>query len=143
MTPRFFPANMVSNDGTLKFFQSSKAEIAGGASFVYNMHGKDAKIVNVQGYSLKSAMKKFGINHIDLLKMDCKGCEFYLKADELKNVVGIKIEYDAKFNSIKLEDLLKKLEKVGFHNKVYRINPVSNRISNKHLCHIYGKKIKS
>ena len=32
------------------------------------------------------------------------------------------------------------LEKAGFENNVYRINPISNRTSNRYECHIFGKK---
>ena len=63
------------------------AEIAGVSSFVYNVHGKNAVIFDdVQGYTLSTAIKKFDIPRIDILKTDCKGCEFFLTEEDLENV---------------------------------------------------------
>ena len=44
----------------------------------------------MDGYKLETARKKFSINHIDLLKMDCKECEFYLTDEDLKDIDRIK-----------------------------------------------------
>ena len=143
LSERIVPINAaIGKDGPLKFYQSDQAEIAGGASFVYNTHGKNVKISDVTGYSLESAFKEFNINHVDLLKMDCKGCEFSLTENTLKNVDMVKIEFLSLDNSHKLKDLLKILENAGFKYMIYKINPLQT-LSNNVFGHIYGKKIQS
>ena len=124
LSKKITPINAaVGKDGILKFYQSGKAEIAEAASFVYNIHGKDAKTTEITGYSLKSAYEKFNLKHIDLLKMDCKGCEYFLTEDDLINVNTIKIEYTNFDDSHKLEDLLKNIKKSGFQYTIYRHIP--------------------
>jgi len=110
------------------------------------MHGENVKLSDVTGYSLESAFKEFNINHVDLLKMDCKGCEFSLTENTLKNVDMVKIEFLSLDNSHKLKDLLKILENTGFNYMIYKINPLQNStkpLSNNVFGHIYGKKIQS
>ena len=144
LSERIIPINAaIGKDGPLKFYQNSQAEIAGGASFVYNTHGKNVKLSHARGYSLESAFKEFNINHVDLLKMDCKGCEFLLTENTLKNVDMVKIEFLSLDNSHKLKDLLKILENAGFKYMIYKINPFQYNISNNVFGHIYGKKIQS
>jgi len=124
LSKKITPINAaVGKDEILKFYQSDKAEIAEAASFVYNIHGKDAKTTEITGYSLKSAYEKFNLKHIDLLKMDCKGCEYFLTEDDLINVDTIKIEYTNFDDSHKLEDLLKNIKKSGFQYTIYRHIP--------------------
>ena len=106
------------------------------------MHGENVKLSDVTGYSLESAFKEFNINHVDLLKMDCKGCEFSLTENTLKNVDMVKIEFLSLDNSHKLKDLLKILENAGFKYMIYKINPLQT-LSNNVFGHIYGKKIQS
>jgi len=143
LSERIIPINAaIGKDGPLKFYQSDQAEIAGGASFVYNTHGKNVKLSHAKGYSLESAFKEFNINHVDLLKMDCKGCEFSLTENTLKNVDMVKIEFLSLDNSHKLKDLLKILENAGFKYMIYKINPLQT-LSNNVFGHIYGKKIQS
>lgn len=139
LAKRIHPTNAaIGEDGMLKFYQSTSAEIAGGASFVYNMQGKDVKTVEVQGFSLNSAMEKVGVEHIDLLKMDCKGCEFYLTSDVLTNVDSLKIEHVSMDKKHKLEDLLKILEKSDYSYLIYRHSRYTK--SNKEVATIYAKK---
>ena len=110
------------------------------------MHGENVKLSDVTGYSLESAFKEFNINHVDLLKMDCKVCEFSLTENTLKNVDMVKIEFLSLDNSHKLKDLLKILENTGFNYMIYKINPLQNStkpLSNNVFGHIYGKKIQS
>lgn len=130
----------IGKDGILKFYQSSRVDIAEGASFVYNTHGKEAKVTSVQGYSLQSVYSKFNLTHIDLLKMDCKGCEFYITEKDLKNVSSVKIEYLAFDDSHKLEDLLLILKKSGFEYIIFRHEPIFYR-SNLFSATIYAKKM--
>ena len=140
LAKKIIPINAaIGYDGILKFNQSSLAKISGVASFVYNVHGKNSKTFEIQGYSIKSAFEKFNIDHIDLLKMDCKGCEFFLDKEDLKNVDKVKIEYLAGENTQKITELYKMLEDSGFKNMIYRGNPFAN-YSNKLVGRIYGKK---
>jgi len=130
----------IGKDGILKFHQSTESEIAGCASFVYDLQGENQKITEVKGYSLESFFKKYEISEVDLLKMDCKGCEFFLNEKALEKVKRIKIEYLAMDSSHKLKDLLDTLEKMKFKYMIYRIDPFDNT-SNKISGNIYGIKI--
>ena len=129
----------ILKDGELIFHYGVKS-ITKSTSFVKNIHENKAREEKVTGYSFKNAFKKFNIEKIELLKMDCKGCECFLKEDDLSNVENIKIEYDSEFASLKLDELLEILETAGFRNIIYRINPISNRLSNRDFCHVFGSK---
>ena len=124
----------------MNFFQSPETPTIG-SSFVYNRYGDKAKTTEVKGYSFERIIKEFNINTIDLLKLDCKGCDIYLNKEILKHVVEVKIEYMSQFTSKKLEELKQLLETSGFVCTIYRTSPFS-RISNKLNGHIYGKKNK-
>jgi len=125
LAERIIPINAaIGEDGILKIHQSNQMEIAGGASLFYEPYGTEEKILEVEGYSLNSAFKKFGINNVDFLKMDCKGCEFFLDDENLKNVKNIKIEYTT-FNSHKLADLILILKRNGYEIINYLQNPES------------------
>jgi len=141
LSKRITPINAaIGKDGKLKFYQAEDTPDIG-ASFVYNKRGKNAKISIVEGYSLESALKKFNIEHVDLLKMDCKACEFFLTENGLKSVDSVKIEYIANEKDRKLDDLVKTLENVGFKIRIYRVDQFQSG-SNKMSGHIYGKKLK-
>ena len=143
LAEKIIPTNSaIGKDGILKFYLSNRSEIAETASFVYNTHGSDAKVVEISGYSLESAYAKYNLQHIDLLKMDCKGCEFFLNSESLKNVDSVKIEYLAYDESHKLEDLLKILKENGFEFIIFRHEPFYYR-SNLFCATIYGKKSNS
>ena len=146
LAKRIVPINAaMGKDGKLKFYHSDRAEIAGVSSFVYNAHGDNVVIFDdVQGYSLSSAIKKFNIPHVDILKTDCKGCEFFLKEEDLEKVDQVKIEYEAfEYTKHNLTELTKVLDNSGFNYMIYRINPNRDRFSNLIAGHIFGKKIKN
>jgi len=128
----------IGTDGKAKFFLNPEAPDTG-ASFVYNKYDSSALTTIVDGYSLKSALKKFNIDKVDLLKMDCKGCEFFLTKEDLVDVEKVKIEYLAKGDGKQLDNLLNILEVSGFENVIYKVNPEQNN-SNKILGHIFGEK---
>jgi FkbM family methyltransferase len=129
----------IGKDGELEFFQSpDNPDI--GSSFVYNMYGNKAQTTKVQGYSYESALTKFGIDHVDLLKTDCKGCEFFLTPDALKKIDRVKIEYITAFSKDRLTDLLDILQKSNFEFMIYRINPLLLGMSNKVSGHIFARK---
>ena len=123
VSERITPINAaIGKDGLLTFYESTKPGGGFGASFVYNNQGKNFKLTKAKGYKLSSALSKFKISHVDFLKMDCKGCEFFLTREDLKTVDRIKIEYSVKRKEFKLEQLLKVLEDANFDYKIYRTN---------------------
>jgi len=129
----------IGEDGMLKFFSAYSDEIGESSSFVYNVHGKNAHFSEIQGYSLESVIKKWEIDEIELLKMDCKGCEFFISEKSLGKVNQIKIEYNAKFANKKLDNILNILEKSGFNYTLYK-HSVTDRISINDRGTIYGIK---
>ena len=151
LSEKIIPINAaIGEDGPLKFFVNEQNDKFGSfaASFVYN-NQKGLHYENVTGFQLSTAREKFQIGHIDLLKMDCKGCEFYLSDEDLKDIDRIKIEYqtdqreEVSFskNSKKSEDLLKLLKKNDFHCMIYRHNIIS-RLSNSIDAVVFGSRIK-
>jgi len=130
----------IGRDETLDFaVQNTESISKPGATFVYS--GKEGTATRkIKAYSLESAFKEFDIHHIDLLKMDCNGCEFSLSVDSLKNVDAVKIEHLAK-GSNKLESILRVLEQAGFSWILYRQNLQARR-SNKVSGYVYGVKTK-
>ncbi len=141
LSEKISPINAgIGKDGILKFYHSDKADIAWSASFVYNVHGKNARVSEIQGYSLEKALDKFNLTHVDLLKMDCKGCEFFLTQKSLENVDTIQIQYWAKDDHVKLNKLLNILEKSNFEYAIIRQNPTY--ASNLESATIYAKKQK-
>lgn len=138
LSEKIIPINAaMGKDGVLAFFRDGSGEV-GSASFVENVHGKNAQISHVTGFSLESALEKYDIKHVDLLKMDCKGCEFYLTENSLKNVDRVKIEF-SKFGNANLEDLLKLLSNANFEYMTYQHEP-SHHVSPLIETNIYGVK---
>ena len=135
----------IGKDGMLKFYHSDRSDIAGVSSFEYNAHGDDVVVFDdVQGYSLSSAIKKFNIPHVNILKTDCKGCEFYLKKEDLEKVDQVKIEYESfEYTKHSLTELTKVLDESGFEYMLYRINPTRDRFSNFVSGHLFGRKVNS
>ena len=88
--------------------------------------------------SLTSILKKYNIDEVDLLKMDCKGCEFFIPDDALKHIKRIKIEYVAR-GKYKVEDLLKQLKQSGFKCTMYRDSDSKN--SSNIAGYLYGTRI--
>ena len=82
---------------------------------------------------------EYDINHVDLLKLDCKGCEFFITEMVLEKTDKIKIEFNANNSPLKLEDLLKKLKNSDFEYMLYKTNPMK-RTSNRCDSHIFAKK---
>ena len=142
LSEKIVPINAaIGKDEQLKFYVSDDDESGTlGASFVSNIQDKNFKIELVDGYKLETARKKFGINHIDLLKMDCKECEFYLTDDDLKDVDRIKLEYAIWNKKFKLDDLLDLLKRNGFKCSIFR-NQDAVRLSNRIGGNIYATKL--
>lgn len=129
----------VGKDGLLTFHRDNSVDIGTSASFVYNKHGPNARTSEVQGMSLSTILEKYDIDKVDLLKMDCKGCEFFMSNDELKKIDRIKIEYVAK-GEYKVQNLLNQLQNSGFHCTMYRDSDSKN--SSNIAGYLYGTRIK-
>ena len=143
LSEKIIPINAaIGKDGSLRFFVGNETDKRGsiGASFVYNDQNPDFKYENVTGFQLNTARKKYQINHIDLLKMDCKGCEFFLTDEDLKNIDRIKIEYSVRNKAHTLENLLELLKRNGFNCIIYR-NVDTNRQSNLVNANIFASRI--
>jgi len=142
LSEKIIPINAaIGKDEQLKFYVSADDEYGSvGASFVSNNQGKNFKYELVDGYKLETARKKFGINHIDLLKMDCKECEFYLTDEDLKYVDRIKLEYTIQNKKYKLDDLLDLLKRNGFRCSIFR-HQEFQRLSNRISGTIYATKV--
>ena len=142
LSEKIIPINAaIGKDEQLKFYVSvddAYGTIA--ASFVSNEQSKNFKYELVDGYKLETARKKFGINHIDLLKMDCKECEFYLTDDDLKDIDRIKLEYTIRDKKYTLDFLLDLLKRNGFKCSIYRAND-RGRLSNRISGLIYATKL--
>ena len=82
----------------------------GGASFVKNKYDGSVK-KQVQGTTLGTLRREHNLEHIDLLKLDCKGGEFFLKENELNNIDTVKIEYYSLIPEHKVESLITLLKK--------------------------------
>ena len=131
----------IGKDEILTFYQNTRNEIAEMASYVYNVHGKNVKTVKVQGYSFETVLKKFNINHVDLFKIDCKGCEFSLTKEALTNVERVKISNTYDTNPERSQEkLIDLLEDAGFKCVIYRSNPNRDRASLRYAAQIYGIK---
>ena len=128
----------IGEDKILKFFKDPTTPTHG-ASFVHNKRGKNALIEMVQGFSLETVLKKFKIENIELMKMDCKGCEFFLNKPALDKIRRIKIEFAGFHPEKTVEDVLLKLKNNGFSYVIYRSSNSRNH-SNKEVGYIYAEK---
>ena len=142
LSKKIIPINAaIGKDEQLKFYVSDDDETGSfSASFVSNSQDKNFKHELVDGYKLQTARKKFSINHIDLLKMDCKECEFYLTDEDLKDIDRIKLEYTIWNKKFKLDDLLNLLKRNGFKCSIFRHVDLS-RLSNRIAGNIYATKV--
>ena len=142
LSEKIIPINAaIGKDEQLKFYVSDNDETGSlSASFVSNNQGKNFKCELVDGYKLETARKKFRINHIDLLKMDCKECEFYLTDEDIKDIDRIKLEYAIWNKKFKLDDLLDLLKRNGFKCSIFR-NTDTSRLSNRIGGNIYATKV--
>lgn len=139
ISQKIIPINAaLGKDEELTFFQDNRG-IVGDTSFMVNTHGKNAKKTTTKGYSFESLFSEYDINHVDLLKLDCKGCEFFITEMVLEKTDKIKIEFNANNSPLKLEDLLKKLKNSDFEYMLYKTNPMK-RTSNRCDSHIFAKK---
>lgn len=123
----------IGKDGTVQYYEDSLGLISrqGGAIFVASKYGSDTIKKEVQSMSLGTLRKKYEINHIDLLKLDCKGCEFFLEDNELTNIKTIKIEYYSLIKEHKVDALINLL-KTKFDLILYKHTPTDTTPLMKH-----------
>ena len=77
----------------------------------------------VESLSLGDLLSKLGLNSVDVLKMDCKGCEWLITANDLGRVnEAVKIEWTGGSEE-KVSRLLKILTENSFKPRVYMHNP--------------------
>jgi len=139
LSKRITPINAaIGKDEMLKFYHDKNKEVGESASFVYNVH-KNFTISEVKGYTINTLLKEFNVKNVELLKMDCKGCEFFLTNTDLTNVNVIKLEYNAKVTKQNLDKLLNVLEESGFVYTLYK-HVVSDRSSLRQRGTILGIK---
>ena len=129
-------------DEMVEYYQDSlhRASTHGGASFVKNKYGKNAEKHTVQGMTLRAIREKYNLNEIELLKVDCKGGEFFLKEDELDNINTIKIEYYSLIPEHKVSSLMEILKK--FQTIIFKHTPNDNSSLLKHGNILAVKKSK-
>ena len=72
--------------------------------------------------------------------MDCKGCEFLLSENDLKNVKALKIEYMKLEDEHKIKNLLKMLESNGYKYRLFKHTPLEIKSFNI-AGNIYAEKI--
>tara|TARA_B100000029_G_scaffold375885_1_gene370366 strand:- start:1880 stop:2962 length:1083 start_codon:yes stop_codon:yes gene_type:complete len=117
----------IGKDGELTYFTETETvhDLHDSATIFSKRFKDNVKLKEMQapGYTLKTVYEKFGIDKIDLLKMDCKGCEFTITENELKHVQKIKIEYFKYHDEHKIQDLLKILKNAGFKYRLYKHTP--------------------
>ncbi len=114
----------VGKDEELSYTQDSRELVSacGGASFVTNKYGENAVTQKVQGMTIKTILKKYNISSVNLLKLDCKGCEFFLTKEDLENVKRIKIEYYSHFKSHSIQSLIDLLTSLNFKTIFFKHN---------------------
>jgi FkbM family methyltransferase len=134
----------VGKDEMINYFGNPSEDVTAtaGASFLINKYGDEAIKESVVGMSIKTIISKFKIPYVDLLKMDCKGCEYLLDKDDLKSVKNIKIEYVSYNKSHKIDLILNLLKEVGFSCIIFKHEPKDN-LTFKNSGNILAKKILS
>jgi len=91
-------------------------------SIVNNIFKKTSQIEEIDVISLSSCLKKYNIEKIDFLKMDCEGAEFEiilgLTDETLKKIKKISMEVHGMREEYVVEDLVKFLQQHNFTVKM-------------------------
>jgi len=120
----------IGKDEIIEYYEDGVDIQIGGAS-LFNKFGSRAKKTQVEGMTVKTLFDKFNISSVDLLKMDCKGCEAFLNKEDLEIVKRVKIDYIINTKSHKIESVLNLLEELGYEFIIYKhnsfdVNPFKN-----------------
>jgi len=105
--------------------------VDGGASIYVAKRSK----ATIRSYTLRDLLEhvrtEYGIGHEEfrckILKMDCKGCEYYVinNEEDILNIFDIiKVEYSGDLIGYTVERLLDKLDKLGYRCRVWAHHPV-------------------
>jgi FkbM family methyltransferase len=83
------------------------------------MYSDSEDKISVRSLSLDTLFKSHNLSTVDILKIDCEGCEYEILAnaslDLLKKVKNLTFEYHGIPDfKVKLESVLRKLKEVGF-----------------------------
>lgn len=128
LSKRIIPVNCaIGKNEILKFYHDKNNEIGVAASFVYNTH-KESRISEIKGYTIEKFLNEQNLEEVELIKMDCKGCEFLLSDKDISKTNIVKIEYNAKLANRCLDELLTILEKSGFTYTLYK-HSIFDRVS--------------
>lgn len=102
----------VGIDGNVTLTYTNSPGIFGGAS-AYKKVGKMNELV--QSFSISHLLDKLNLKEVDILKMDCKGGEVYINAEDLKRITThIQIElFD--LNSATTKKLINLIGNSGFN----------------------------
>ena len=123
-------AAIYKEDGTHDFFVG---ELSGWSSLGIEDHDRylsDKRFVKetVKTVTLKSLLEKYGIEKIDVLKMDVEGSEYdifeTITSDMLKNIDNILLEYHYTPDKNKLKVILNRLTQNDFTYAVYKQSTV-------------------
>ena len=117
---KVIPLNVAAGiDGSVEIEVVSGSSFDGNAriSGVNTKHSN--KRIKVPGMSIKNIIGKAGLDSVDYLKSDCKGCESYFSKDDFDLIrEGVEIECDVN-NS---EFVLKALKSSGFETCMWHYN---------------------
>ena len=128
----------IGPEGTLTM-STKKDVLDGGASGFYLTGGETTEIVKSIPVAL--FLKSNGLKNIDLLKMDCKGCEKYLTSEDLRSVNQyLHIELDPNSEIQEIERLFTLVESSGFEFKILNHNPGSGIGKGRNFGMIYAKR---
>ena len=98
----------------------------------------EGRQIGISGKSLKELIDMCG-GHIDFLKCDCEGGEWTIKAEELKGIRRIEMEYHISQREQRIKALLKVLDKAGFEYSIDNKRKHSGNIIATGLIHATSK----
>ena len=124
----------IGRDGTIEYHEDAIERVSrvGGASFIINRFGENSVTLKVAGMTLKTIFNKFNIDAVHLLKLDCKGCEFFLNKKDLEKVKLVKIEYYALIKSHKIRTILNLLKELNYQTIIFKHPPEDANPIEKH-----------
>ena len=86
------------------------------------------EVLDIKAYSLPEILKAFGLDHVDLMKIDCEGAEYNIlyncPDDTFKKIDRLAIETHAWVTEGKVDELMSFLKSKGYH-----VNLKSNGIA--------------
>ena len=113
----------VGPNGKLRLsYQPLPNALSGGAS-VYEANGTGSVNEEVDSLTVSDLLDELDLNDVDVLKMDCKGCEWLLTKMDISRVKEtVKVEWTYG-TCERITSLLRLLKEEGFEPQVYLHNP--------------------